>query len=76
MAITLTLPDGAVTHPIAEQVEGAADSLSSASADHMAGAAMSESLIKAADSPLSLWVFKLSKRVHIGKINSIRGTRG
>lgn len=57
-------------------MEDAADSLSSASAQHTATAALSESLIKGADSPLSLWVFKLSKRLHIGKINSIRGTRG
>lgn len=60
-------------------MEGAADSLSlsSARADHLAKSnAMSESVIKAADSPLSVWVFKLSKRLHIGKINGIRGTRG
>lgn len=37
---------------------------------------MSESALKGADSPLSLWVFKLSKRLHFGKINGIRGTRG
>lgn len=58
------------------QVEGAADSLSCASAHHTATAALTESLNNGADSPLSLWVFKLSKRLHIGKINSIRGTRG
>eukprot|EP00903_Cladosiphon_okamuranus_P014373 g13344.t1 len=61
--------------PLLDEVEGAADSLSSARADHVAGLAMSESYVKAADSPLSLWVLKLSKRLHIGKINSIRGTR-
>ena len=61
------------------QVEGAADSLSSASAHHAATAALTESGNMGnigADSPLSMWVFKLSKRLHIGKINSIRGTRG
>lgn len=58
------------------QVEDATDSLSSAHAQHTATAALSESLIKGADSALSLWVFKLSKRLHINKINNIRGTRG
>ncbi|CAM9358421.1 unnamed protein product, partial [Laminaria digitata] len=61
--------------PLLEEVEGAADSLSSASARHTASAALTESVHNGADSPLSLWVFKLSKRLHIGKINSIRGTR-
>ncbi|CAM9669436.1 unnamed protein product [Ectocarpus sp. 12 AP-2014] len=62
--------------PLLDEVEGAADSLSSASADHIAGvAARSDNMIKATDSPLSMWVFKLSRRLHIGKINGIRGTR-
>ncbi|CAB1100386.1 unnamed protein product [Ectocarpus sp. CCAP 1310/34] len=62
--------------PLLDEVEGAADSLSSASADHTAGvAAKSDNMIKATDSPLSMWVFKLSQRLHIGKINGIRGTR-
>ncbi|CAM9594764.1 unnamed protein product, partial [Hapterophycus canaliculatus] len=61
--------------PLLDEVEGAADSLSNASANHVASVAMSESALKGADSPLSLWVFKLSKRLHFGKINGIRGTR-
>lgn len=50
--------------------------MSIASARHTATTALSESLSHGADSPLSLWVYKLSKRLHIGKINNIRGTRG
>lgn len=58
------------------QVEGAADSLASSSAHQNASRQLSESLIKGADSPLSLWVFKVSRWLHIGKINRVRGTRG
>lgn len=58
------------------QVEGAVDSFAILSAEQTASRELSESLSKGVDSPLSLWVFKLSKRLHIGRINRIRGTRG
>lgn len=71
MALLFRSTRESLASPICGQVEDAADALAGAQ-----NAAISESLIKAADSPLSLFVYKLSKRLHIGKINSIRGTRG
>lgn len=60
------------------QLEDAADSLSQTSIAQQKAAteALSRSVLTGADSPLSLFVYRLSKRLHIPRINRIRGTRG